>query len=193
MGLKDKLRKLISNEHHKLRDPDPDDGFAEFRLSPVVPEDAHSRLPTPPSSHGELGLQPESPPARHPTGKRKPSGLSVRRPPGYSPPAQGQTPPLQRTNSAEPAPEDYLYFGDPARAAQGTSTLSSSAPGGTLYRSQSQGVMRQSGAVPQSQGMASRDDSGFLNSGVRTQQVGYQNVTYGGSLQCDFSGTQPGC
>ncbi|KAK8125200.1 uncharacterized protein PG998_000959 [Apiospora kogelbergensis] len=36
------------------------------------------------------------------------------------------------------------------------------------------------------------DDSGFLNTRVAgaRQQMGYQNLTYGGSLQYDYSGTQ---
>jgi len=84
----------------------------------------------------------------------------------------------------EAQPNDYLYFGQPGEASQGGGTHTTAAAHGkhTGAGSPSQ---RPTSTSPGS----GKDDSGFLNSGLSNQQMGYQNLTYGGSLQYDYSGT----
>lgn len=93
-----------------------------------------------------------------------------------------------RPRSADPEPSDYLYFGEGRSPADVSQSLQShsrsksanSAPGqpptGTHTHSASTG----------------KDSSGFINSGLSTHtaQMGYSNLTYGGSLQYDYAGTQ---
>ncbi|KAI0829564.1 hypothetical protein F5Y06DRAFT_282673 [Hypoxylon sp. FL0890] len=99
------------------------------------------------------------------------------------------------TRSTDPEPSDYLYFGEGTLAANVSQSL--------LNRSRSKSAGDTPGlpatgswshpshpSHPPSGG--GRDQSGFLNTGLNTQttQMGYSNLTYGGSLQFDYAGTQ---
>lgn len=128
---------------------------------------------------------PESPPAHDVpavTGRRRPSAASTtRRPRARSHDAFG---PLSKDKAENPT--DYLYFGpgldtSTAWRSAGAPTSAATKTPETRRRALSSGC-----AVPRA------DDSGFLNTGVAgaRQQMGYQNVSYGGSLQYDYSGTQ---
>lgn len=84
----------------------------------------------------------------------------------------------------QPKPSDYLYFGD------GSSPRSSTVPS----RSSTQrhpGGTPQHVANPAGNTSAGNDNSGYLATGLNNNSgMAYQNLTYGGSLQYDYAGTQ---
>lgn len=116
-----------------------------------------------------------SEPRKH-TGKRKPSNASKLR---YN----GQK---HRAHSAEPRPQDYLYFGDGGTPPGRSSTSLPS------HQTQSRSSSTQAGLTVPGQSTAGRDNSGFLNVGMSNSSMSssYSAVTYGGSLQYDYAGTQ---
>ncbi|KAI1413077.1 hypothetical protein F5Y13DRAFT_161507 [Hypoxylon sp. FL1857] len=94
-----------------------------------------------------------------------------------------------RSTDSEPSASDYLYFGEGTSAADVSQSL--------LNRSRSKSVGNTPGQPPtgnwnQPTKSGGRDQSGFLSTGLNTQttQMGYSNLTYGGSLQYDYAGTQ---
>jgi hypothetical protein len=95
-----------------------------------------------------------------------------------------------KDDKSEPKPSEYLYFGEAGASRQPAShsSLSSNGQSGSTSTSSSSS----SSSVPTTQSTGARDDSGLLSTGVRTQNVGYQNVTSGGSMQYDYAQTQPG-
>ena len=85
----------------------------------------------------------------------------------------------------DPQPNDYLYFGQPGEASGiGGSTYQNAGAYGKQSSTGSQS--KPATGNPPSSG---RDDSGFLDTGLNNQQIGYQHLTYGGSLQYDYAGT----
>ncbi|KAI1383954.1 uncharacterized protein F4822DRAFT_418118 [Hypoxylon trugodes] len=95
------------------------------------------------------------------------------------------------SKSAEYEPSDYLYFGEGVSAADVSKSLSN--------RNRSKSTSNISGhpsttSTSNTANPNGRDNSGFLNTGMNTHtaQMGYSNLTYGGSLQFDYSGTQVG-
>jgi len=82
----------------------------------------------------------------------------------------------------DPRPNDYLYFGGPDDHRKGPTGLVS--PGPAKHSTSAAGPDR-------TRPSQATDASGFLNSGMSNVEMGYQNLTYGGSLQYDYSGTHP--
>ncbi|ROV92043.1 hypothetical protein VMCG_09531 [Cytospora schulzeri] len=110
------------------------------------------------------------------TGLRKPSDASQNRPSTTS----------DRRKKNEVLPTDYLYFGDGTSGNSASNNVSC-----TLHP---QSAMLNGAASSQSgSGLASgKDNSGFTATGLNNNsQMGYSNLTYGGSLQYDYAGTQP--
>jgi hypothetical protein len=119
---------------------------------------------------GATALQPQKI-----TGKRKVSDASSR-------PRKSES--YSRAKSEEPEPQDYLYFGEGGKSQRSS---------GTLAHTGSHSRSTESKSIQQPQGRTGngKDDSGFLNAGGSIQQMGYQNLTYGGSLQYNYSGAEP--
>ncbi|KAK7951333.1 uncharacterized protein PG986_007061 [Apiospora aurea] len=122
------------------------------------------------------------------TGKRKPqdtAALVASRPRANS----YQTP--TGKGEGEPGPADYLYFGPKEEGASFPHRDGSTAAGYATNRNRARHTSSLSRGGHAAQ-PSRTDDSGFLNTGVAgaRQQMGYQNLTYGGSLQYDYSGTQ---
>lgn len=128
---------------------------------------------------------PASPPARDGpavTGRRRPSAASAtRRPRARSHGAIGS---LSKDKAENPT--DYLYFGP------GLDASAARRPGGAPTGAAAKTPETRRRALSSGCAVARSDDSGFLNTGVAgaRQQMGYQALTYGGSLQYDYSGTQ---
>ncbi|KAI1335817.1 hypothetical protein F5Y15DRAFT_223739 [Xylariaceae sp. FL0016] len=84
----------------------------------------------------------------------------------------------------KPKPQEMLYFGDndsPQRSPR--PSASSNRPGNHSAQNQPS-----SGNAPAA---TATDNSGYLTTGMNNNsQMGYQNLTYGGSLQYDYAGTQ---
>lgn len=113
------------------------------------------------------------------TGRRKPSNAAQK------PPAEFVTGPNDRNND-KVEPSDYLYFGEGSSGYHPRHTIvnSTNQQGGTSNgpRYTTVGSGNPSG----------RDNSGYLAAGLNhNTQMGYSNLTYGGSLQYNFAGTQP--
>ncbi|KAK8056174.1 hypothetical protein PG993_001401 [Apiospora rasikravindrae] len=123
------------------------------------------------------------------TGKRKPkdtAALVTSRPRASS----YHTP--TRKGEGEPSPADYLYFGPKdEKGAPLSNGGGSAAAGDATNRNRPRHTQSSSGGSHAAQ-PSRTDDSGFLNTGMAgaRQQMGYQNLTYGGSLQYNYSGTQ---
>ncbi|KAI1448895.1 hypothetical protein F5Y02DRAFT_284574 [Annulohypoxylon stygium] len=92
----------------------------------------------------------------------------------------------------DPEPSDYLYFGEGVSAEDVSQSL--------VNRTQSKSTSNHSGQLsvgpithptPSNPSNAGRDNSGFIETGLNTHtaQMGYSSLTYGGSLQYDYSGT----
>ncbi|KAI1452027.1 hypothetical protein F4805DRAFT_449033 [Annulohypoxylon moriforme] len=90
----------------------------------------------------------------------------------------------------DPEPSDYLYFGEGTSATNISQSL--------VNRSQSKSVGNTSGQPSirttsnnHTPSHGRKDSSGFIDTGlnVHTAQMGYSNLTYGGSLQYDYAGT----
>ncbi|KAI2616148.1 hypothetical protein GGS26DRAFT_596980 [Hypomontagnella submonticulosa] len=86
-------------------------------------------------------------------------------------------------------PSDYLYFGEGISATDVSQSLSS--------RSRSKSTSNTSSLSPSrtrnnATSQSGQDHSGFLNAQINTHttQMGYSNLTYGGSLQYDYAETQ---
>ncbi|KAI0007750.1 hypothetical protein F4779DRAFT_489056 [Xylariaceae sp. FL0662B] len=91
------------------------------------------------------------------------------------------------TKPEEPRPTDYLYFGEGTSSANISRSLSTQArTSSATDRSQ---TSSRAHYVPNPTG---KDTSGFPAAGLdqHTSQMGYSSVTYGGSLQYDYAGTQ---
>ena len=84
----------------------------------------------------------------------------------------------------EAEPKDYLYFGEGGKASASTNSHQTYAVHGK--HNSTGGSSQQPTSISPSPG---RDESGFINTGLNNQQMGYQNLTYGGSLQFDYTGT----
>ncbi|KAI1089395.1 hypothetical protein F5B19DRAFT_377621 [Rostrohypoxylon terebratum] len=89
----------------------------------------------------------------------------------------------------DPEPSDYLYFGEGISAKDISQSL--------MNRTQGKSTSNQPGqlsigpinhSTPSNTG---KDNSGFIDTGLNTHtaQMGYSSLTYGGSLQYDYSGT----
>lgn len=130
-------------------------------------ETARPQTTRPPSDEMSLAPKPV-------TGLRKPSNAAQKRPSQSITASSDNEPPLQ-----------YLYFGDnstyPARNAGASNTgKHASASNSPRYSQVGQG------------NPSGRDNSGYLATGLNNNsQMGYSNITYGGSLQYNFAGTQP--
>jgi len=134
-------------------------------------EAARPQAYRPPSDEMSLAPKPV-------TGRRKPSNAAQR------PPTQSVTAPSDRDKD-KVKPTDYLYFGEGSSGYHPRHTIANSTnqQGGT-----SNGPTRITPGNP-----SGRDHSGYLATGVsnNTSQMGYSNLTYGGSLQYNYAGTQP--
>jgi hypothetical protein len=84
----------------------------------------------------------------------------------------------------ETQPNDYLYFGPPGESHRNSGPHQITSTQGRHKSTGSQAELP-TGNSPS----PARDDSGFLNTGLNNQQMGYQHLTYGGSLQHDYTGT----
>ncbi|KAK8088970.1 hypothetical protein PG997_003931 [Apiospora hydei] len=122
------------------------------------------------------------------TGKRKPQDTAALV--DSRPRANSYQPPTGK-GEVEPSPADYLYFGPKEEGASLPNRYGSVAAGDATNRNRARHTSSSSGGGHAAQ-PSRTDDSGFLNTGVAgaRQQMGYQNLTYGGSLQYDYSGTQ---
>ncbi|KAI7788743.1 hypothetical protein LA080_008634 [Diaporthe eres] len=101
------------------------------------------------------------------------------------PPAESVTAPSDRNND-KVKPSDYLYFGEGSSGYHPRHTVANStnqqgrASNGSRYTTAGSG------------NPSGRDNSGYLATGLNNNtQMGYSNLTYGGSLQYNFAGTQP--
>ncbi|OTB02931.1 hypothetical protein M426DRAFT_322176 [Hypoxylon sp. CI-4A] len=102
------------------------------------------------------------------------------------------------TQSLEPGPTDYLYFGEGISAVEVSRSLSSRSQNRSTSHVSSthQSTGSHSNLTVQSQSsttnQSGRDNSGFLNTRMNTHTaaMGYSYLTYGGSLQYDYAGTQ---
>lgn len=109
------------------------------------------------------------------TGLRKPSNAGRNRP--------GTTSDRRKKN--EVLPTDYLYFGD--------ETSGNPASNDTSCKLHPQSASSNDAASSQpGSGFASgKDNSGYTATGLNNNsQMGYSSLTYGGSLQYDYAGTQ---
>ncbi|KAI2782508.1 hypothetical protein F4815DRAFT_424905 [Daldinia loculata] len=98
---------------------------------------------------------------------------------------------LSAKQDVSPEPTDYLYFGEGVSSAEVSRSLSkqSQNKSPSIRPDQSSTTTTETHNNP---GTSGRDNSGFLKTGMDTQatQVGYSNLTHGGSLQYDYAGTQ---
>lgn len=128
--------------------------------------------PRPPSD--EMSLAPK--PA---TGLRKRSDADQKRPTESATP-QG------RRDKHEVKPTDYLYFGEGSHRHNPRYTTANS--------TNQQGGTSNNPTRPAPGNPSGRDHSGNLATGLsnNNSKMGYNNLTYGGSLQFNYAGTQPG-
>ncbi|OTA68689.1 hypothetical protein K449DRAFT_387012 [Hypoxylon sp. EC38] len=91
--------------------------------------------------------------------------------------------------STDVGPSDYLYFGEGTSAANVSQSLLNQSQGKSANNTPEQPP---TGTWNQLSSAGGKDQSGFLNTGLntQTQQMGYSNLTFGGSLQYDYSATQ---
>lgn len=110
------------------------------------------------------------------TGVRKPSDAGRNRPSTTS----------DRRRKDEVQPTDYLYFGDGTSCNQASSNVS------CKPQPQSAGSDGGASSQPGSGFATGLDNSGYTATGLNNNsQMGYSSLTYGGSLQYDYAGTQP--
>ena len=135
-------------------------------------EAARPQATRPPSDEMSLAPKPV-------TGRRKPSNAAQK------PPLQSITASSDRNND-KVQPSDYLYFGagssgyHPRHSIANSTNQQGTTSNGPRY------TMMGSGNP------SGRDNSGYLATGLNNNtQMGYSNLTYGGSLQYNFAGTQP--
>ncbi|KAK2607329.1 hypothetical protein N8I77_006009 [Diaporthe amygdali] len=115
------------------------------------------------------------------TGRRKPSNAAQMGPPTSQPVMSSNY-----RNNDKVKPSDYLYFGEGSSGHHARRTVSNSTSqqgrpsNGPNYTKAGSG------------NPSGRDNSGYLATGLNNNtQMGYSNLTYGGSLQYNFAGTQP--
>ncbi|KAI0882384.1 uncharacterized protein GGS22DRAFT_170813 [Annulohypoxylon maeteangense] len=89
----------------------------------------------------------------------------------------------------DPEPSDYLYFGEGISATSISQSLENkmqNKPANSISGQPSIGI--RNNPIPSNGG---KDNSGFIETGlnIHTAQMGYSNLTYGGSLQFDYAGT----
>ncbi|KAI1866482.1 hypothetical protein JX265_007783 [Neoarthrinium moseri] len=179
MGLKQTLKRLASvrGGHRKATSDHDMDGetlVIDSIEQPVVEDEPTSFHGSEEPQRDVFDPDTERPRPIKPTGKRKPSNAAQLR----------QSRQKRREKDQEPSPTDYLYFGEGVRSP--TRAASTTHKGDT----RSSGA-NSNPAVP-SIIVTGTDSSGFLNSGMTSnnQQMGYQNLTHGGSLQYDYAGVQ---
>lgn len=128
-------------------------------------EAARPQANRPPSDEMSLAPKPV-------TGRRKPSDAAQKLPP------QSVTTYSDHHNR-EVQPRDYLWFGEGSSGHRPRYTAANS--------TNQQGASKAGSGNP-----SGRDNSGYLATGLNNNsQMGYSNLTYGGSLQYNFAGTQP--
>ncbi|KAI1798843.1 hypothetical protein F4811DRAFT_153447 [Daldinia bambusicola] len=133
-------------------------------------------------SISKVSPQPELEAPKSHKGLRKPS-VSSRRP---------SNEPSAKQNTS-PQPTDYLYFGEGTSSAEVSKSLSIRSRSRSPNVQPGQSSITTSGTYSNPTSNSSgRDNSGFLKTGMdtRTSQMGYSSLTYGGSLQYDYAGTQ---
>ncbi|KAK8114551.1 hypothetical protein PG999_006620 [Apiospora kogelbergensis] len=125
------------------------------------------------------------------TGKRRPQDTAALV--AARPRARSVQTPTRKGGQGEPSPSDYLYFGpkDENEDVARPKVVGPTSTGAATNRNRSHEAPSSSGGNHVAQ-TSRADDSGFLNTRVAgaRQQMGYQHLTYGGSLQYDYSGTQ---
>ncbi|OTA89059.1 hypothetical protein M434DRAFT_398781 [Hypoxylon sp. CO27-5] len=91
--------------------------------------------------------------------------------------------------STDVGPSDYLYFGEGTSAANVSQSLLNRSRGKSAEYTPEQPP---TGTWNHLSSGGGKDQSGFLNTGLgtQTQQMGYSNLTFGGSLQYDYSAAQ---
>lgn len=201
MGLRDTLKRLMPGHEEKEGDGRPA-GDDNAETPPALPQIALPPGDTLPEYAEKVtgkrrpssDAAPQSPPIEAPavTGRRRASGASATRRPRPRARSHGAIGSLPK-NKAE-NPTDYLYFG-PGLDAAGAAARSGGGGGGAPAGAATRTPETRRRALSSGCAVARTDDSGFLNTGVAgaRQQMGYQNLTYGGSLQYDYSGTQAPC
>ncbi|KAI1653126.1 hypothetical protein F4813DRAFT_375897 [Daldinia decipiens] len=101
---------------------------------------------------------------------------------------------LSAKQSVSSEPTDYLYFGEGVSSAEVSQSLSSQSQSQSKSPSirPDQSSTTTTGAHNNPAAGSGKDNSGFLKTGMDTQttQMGYSNLTNGGSLQYDYAGTQ---
>ncbi|ORY57473.1 uncharacterized protein BCR38DRAFT_501815 [Pseudomassariella vexata] len=172
MGFRQILKDLVSNDRKQDEPSSQQQQHEDARAETHTPFPALEPENTPALSIPTIAIPTEGP--KKITGKRKPSDAAWR------PRASLQE---SRYGPHNPAPSEYLYFGEGGRSPGRRS-------GASAQRERAQTTAGRTERTSQYHPTSGRDDSGFLVTGVRTQQAGYSNLTYGGSLQYDYSGTQ---
>lgn len=133
---------------------------------------ARPQINRPPSDEMSLAPKPV-------TGRRKPSNAAQK------PPPESITAHSDRNND-KVQPSDYLYFGEGSSGYPARHSVSNSA--NQQGRASNGPRYTKTGSANPS----GRDNSGYLATGLNNNsQMGYNNLTYGGSLQYNFAGTQP--
>ncbi|KUI58028.1 hypothetical protein VP1G_05283 [Cytospora mali] len=109
------------------------------------------------------------------TGLRKPSNAAKKRPVSTS----------AYRRKGEVRPTDYIYFGD---GTSGGHVSNNSASKPQLQDGNLNGARS---SQSRSEFASGKDNSGYTATGLNNNsQMGYSNLTYGGSLQFDFAETQ---
>ncbi|KAI1642670.1 uncharacterized protein F4817DRAFT_352051 [Daldinia loculata] len=100
---------------------------------------------------------------------------------------------LSAKQDVSPEPTDYLYFGEGVSSAEVSRSLSKQSQNKSpSIRPDQSSTTTTTGTHNNLATSSGRDNSGFLKTGMDTQatQMGYSNLTHGGSLQYDYAGTQ---
>lgn len=136
-------------------------------------EAARPQTNRPPSDEMSLAPKPV-------TGRRKPSNAAQR------PPLESITASSDYRNNDKVQPSDYLYFGEGSSGYPPRHNVANS----TNHQGRTSNGPRYT--KPGAGNPSGRDNSGYLSTGLNNNsQMGYSNLTYGGSLQYNFAGTQP--
>ncbi|KAI0105830.1 hypothetical protein F4814DRAFT_76417 [Daldinia grandis] len=99
---------------------------------------------------------------------------------------------LSVQQSISPEPTDYLYFGEGVSSAEVSQSLSKQSQSRSPSIRPDRSSITTTGTQNSLTTSSGKDNSGFLKTGMDTQvtQMGYSNLTSGGSLQYDYAGTQ---
>lgn len=148
---------------------------------------------------------------RGPTGKRKPSNAARLRQIRQQEERQNDGDPRPRRRvklhrDEEPPPQDYLYFGEGPSSCPRSHAGADTTPSIQITPAAGAGIFSGAGGArsnPRTSGNAAtgrltvpmavireNDASGFQSAGIVTQNMGYQNLTYGGALQFDYANAQ---